>query len=314
MSSAIGKRVWIAGDRGMLGSALVRRMAGEGSQLISAERAELDFRRQAEVEAFLQRQRPDVVVVAAGTVGGIAANAAYPADFLQDNLLIAANIIGAAHAADVQRLLYVSSSCSYPKCAAQPIVEDALLSGPLEPTNEAYATAKIAGVQLTRAYHTQHGRDYFVAVPTNLYGPGDRFDLERGHVLAALMRKAHEAKRFGRSEIAVWGSGMPLREFLHVDDCADALIHLLMHYRGGGEFNVGSGEEISILELAQTICEVVGFRGHITHDRSKPDGTRRKLLDCSRLQALGWEPRISFREGVQQTYRWYLDHMVEEPA
>lgn len=314
MHALTGRRIWVAGHRGMVGSAIVRRLGREDCEILTIGRELLDLRRQREVEDFLGDARPDIVIVAAGTVGGIAANAKQPAYFISDNLLIATNVITAAKAAAVPQLLYLSSSCAYPKFAEQPIREEALLSGPLEPTNEAYAIAKIAGVQLVQAFRHQFGCNYFAATPTNLYGPGDCFDPERSHVLAALIRKTHEARTTGTSKLVVWGSGAPLREFMHVDDCADALLHLLKNNHEHAVVNVGSGEEVSILELTHLVCEVVGFRGRIVHDRSRPDGTPRKLLDCSRLHATGWRPRISLRDGIVATYRWYLQHYVGEEA
>ena len=310
----LGRRIWVAGHRGMVGSAIVRRLATEDCEILSVGREQLDLRRQREVEGFIAGARPDIIVVAAGTVGGIAANASRPADFINDNLLIATNIITAAHAAAVPRLLYLSSSCGYPKFAEQPIREEALLSGLLEPTNEAYAIAKIAGVQLAQAYRHQHGRDYFAATPTNLYGPGDCFHPERSHVLGALIAKAHEARISGAPELVLWGSGTPLREFMYVDDCADALVHLLKHNREHAVVNVGTGEEVSILELARMVCDIVGYCGRITNDLARPDGTPRKLLDCSRLRGMGWKPRIGLRDGIAATYRWYLQHHAGEEA
>lgn len=310
----LGRRIWVAGHRGMVGSAIVRRLATEDCEIVTACREQLDLRRQCEVEDFIAGARPDIIVVAAGTVGGIAANATRPADFISDNLLIAANIICAAHAAAVPRLLYLSSSCAYPKFAEQPIREEALLTGPLEPTNEAYAIAKIAGVQLVKAYRQQHARDYFAAVPTNLYGPRDCFDPERSHVLSALIRKAHAARVTGAPDLVLWGSGTPQRELMHVDDCADALVHLLKHNREHAVVNVGSGEEISIIELARMVCDIVGYCGGITNDLTRPDGTPRKLLDCSRLREMGWKPRIGLRDGIAATYRWYLQHHAGEEA
>ena len=301
-----GKRVWVAGHRGMVGSALVRRLATEDCRVLTASRAETDLTRQAEVEAWLERERPDVVIVAAAKVGGILANATYPADFLVQNLQIETNIIAAAHRVGVEKLLFLGSSCIYPRLAPQPMTEEALLTGPLETTNEWYAIAKIAGIKLCQAYRRQHGDDFIAAMPTNLYGPGDNFDLASSHVLPALIRKAHEAKLGGASELVVWGTGVALREFMHVDDCADALVHLLKHYSGESHLNVGTGEEISIRELAALIAEIVGFRGTITLDRSKPDGTPRKLMDSSKLRALGWSPRIGLRDGIAATYGWYL--------
>lgn len=314
MYQLAGKRVWVAGHRGMVGSALVRRLASEQCDLLLADRAELDVIRQADVEAFVARGRPDVIIIAAGRVGGIEANRRYPADFLADNLLIAANIVRAAHHNDVERLVYLGSSCIYPKLARQPIDEDALLSGFLEPTNEPYAIAKIAGLKLVEAYAKQHGRSYIAAMPPNLYGPGDRFDLENGHVLAALMRKAHEARERGARELVVWGSGAPMREFMHVDDCANALVYLTKNYLSGGHINVGPGEEISIRDLACLICDVVAFEGEIVHDPSKPDGTPRKIMDSSRLSAMGWAPRIPLRDGIASTWRWYRDMQERVPA
>lgn len=304
-----GKRIWVAGHRGMVGSALVHRLAGEGCEIITAGRDTLDLRRQAETEAWVAANRPDTIILAAARVGGILYNATYPADFIYDNLAIEANIIQAAHLNGVGKLLFLGSSCIYPKYAEQPIDEDALLTGPLEPTNEWYALAKIMGVKLAQAYREQHGSDFISAMPTNLYGPGDNFDLATSHVLPALLRKAHEAKLAGDSEIVIWGTGKPRREFLHVEDCADALVHLLKVYSGREHINVGAGEDIAILELAQLVAEVVGFKGTITCDLSKPDGTPRKLLNSRRLNALGWKPRISLRNGIEQVYRWYLDRL-----
>jgi GDP-L-fucose synthase len=297
-----GKRVWVAGHRGMVGSAVVRRLASEDCEVVTAGRDRVDLKRQADVEAFVARTRPDAIVLAAAKVGGILANDTYPADFLYDNLAIEANIIAAAHAADVNRLLFLGSSCIYPKFADQPIREEALLTGPLEPTNEWYAIAKIAGIKLCQAYRRQHGRDYVSAMPTNLYGPGDNFDLATSHVMPALIRKAHEAKVTGAEEIVVWGTGTPRREFLHVDDCADALVFLLKTYSGDLHVNVGSGEDISILDLTRLVCDVVGYDGRITHDLTKPDGTPRKLMSADRLRGMGWAPRIALEDGVRATY------------
>ncbi|MGN6487999.1 MAG: GDP-L-fucose synthase family protein [Devosia sp.] len=306
MYALAGKRIWVAGHRGMVGAAVLRRLAAEGCTVLTATRSELDLTRQAEVERFVREARPDAIVLAAARVGGILANASQPADFLHENLAIASAVFGAAHAGGVDRLLFLGSSCIYPRLAPQPISEDALLTGPLEPTNEGYAIAKIAGIKLAQAFRRQHGRDYISAMPTNLYGPGDRFDLVGGHVLAALLRKAHEAK-LGRAEtLTVWGSGRPRREFLHVDDCADALVFLLQHYSGAAPVNVGSGDELSILELARLVCRVVGYGGRIVLDRSKPDGTPRKLLDSTKLRAMGWAPRIGLEAGIADTYRWFV--------
>ena len=302
-----GKRVWVAGHRGMVGSALVRRLQREGCNIITASREEVDLTRQDQVEAFVARTKPEAVFVAAAKVGGILANDSYPVEFLYDNLAIAANVIHAAAEARVEKLLFLGSSCIYPKFASQPIAEEELLTGPLEPTNEWYAIAKIAALKLCQAYRRQYGYDFISAMPTNLYGPGDNFDLAGGHVLPALLRKAHEAKVKGDGEILIWGSGTPRREFLHVDDAADALVHLMTHYSGMSHINVGSGEDITILDLVTKIADVVGFNGAIVLDHSKPDGTPRKLLDTSRLRALGWAPRIGLEEGLEMTYRWYLD-------
>lgn len=303
-----GKRVWVAGHRGMVGSAVVRRLATEGCEVITAGRDTVDLKRQAEVEAFLGDARPDAIVMAAARVGGILANDTYPADFLYDNLVIEANIIEAAHRNDVDRFLFLGSSCIYPKLAPQPIPEDALLTGPLEPTNEWYAIAKIAGIKLAQAYRRQHGRDYISAMPTNLYGPGDNFDLSSGHVMPALIRKAHEARQRNAKSITIWGTGTPRREFLHADDCADALVFLLKSYSGHEHINVGSGEDVTILELTRLVCRVVGFEGEIIHDLSKPDGTPRKLMSADRLRGMGWSPRISLEQGLRSTYEWFLSN------
>jgi GDP-L-fucose synthase len=301
-----GKRVWVAGHRGMVGSAIVRRLAREKCTVLTVERRDMDLRDAAAVGRWLLDHRPDAVVLAAAKVGGILANATYPADFLYDNLLIETSIIGGSHAAGVNRLLFLGSSCIYPKLAPQPIPENALLTGPLEPTNEWYAIAKIAGIKLAQAFRHQHGRDYISAMPTNLYGPGDNYDLGGSHVLPALIRKAHEARLAGAETITLWGSGTPRREFLHVDDMADASVFLLREYSGDEHVNVGFGSDVSILEAAQLVCEVVGFGGGIALDRDKPDGTPRKLMDSARLNALGWQPRIGLREGLGDAYAAFL--------
>jgi GDP-L-fucose synthase len=302
-----GKHVWIAGHQGMVGSALVRRLRCEDCSILTAGRGELDLRRQDQVETWLQSHRPDAVIVAAAKVGGILANSTWPGQFLYDNLVIAANVVEAARRGEVQKLLFLGSSCIYPKLAPQPIAEDALLSGPLEPTNEWYAVAKIAGLKLAEAYRRQYGVDFISAMPTNLYGPHDNFDLTSSHVLPALIRKAHMAKRSGASELRIWGTGTPRREFLHVDDCADALIFLLKTYSDAQHVNVGSGEDLTIFELARTVCDVVGYPGEIICDRSKPDGTPRKLMSADKLRSMGWRPTIGLREGVAKTYAWFLD-------
>jgi GDP-L-fucose synthase len=300
-----GKRVWVAGHRGMVGSAIARRLAGEQCEILTVDRSEVDLRSQAQAEAWIRAAKPQAVFLAAAKVGGILANATYPADFLYDNLMIEANVMEACHRAGAEKLMLLGSSCIYPKFADQPIREDALLTGALEPTNEAYAIAKITGIKLAHAYRQQHGCDFISAMPTNLYGPGDNFDLTSGHALAAIIRKAHEARRNGDREIVIWGSGKPRREFLHVDDCAEACVHLMEHYSGGSHVNVGFGEDIAILDLARLVCEIVGFAGSIAHDLSKPDGTPRKLMNIDRIQALGWSPRIDLRSGVASTYAWF---------
>ncbi|MBU2135726.1 MAG: GDP-L-fucose synthase [Alphaproteobacteria bacterium] len=301
-----GKRIWVAGHRGMVGSAVVRRLATEGCDVLTTGRDQLDLRRQAEVEAWVDHARPDAVILAAAKVGGILANDTYPADFLYENLMIEANIIHAAHRADVEKLLFLGSSCIYPKEAPQPIPESALLTGPLEPTNEWYAIAKIAGIKLAQAYRRQHARDFISAMPTNLYGPGDNFDLNTSHVLPALIRKAHEAKMAGDDHITIWGTGAPRREFLHADDCADALIFLLLRYSGHEHVNVGSGEDVTILDLARLVCDVVGFSGEIRTDSSKPDGTMRKLMSGDILTGMGWTPRIALSDGLSRVYTTFL--------
>lgn len=303
-----GKRVWVAGHRGMVGSALVRRLAAEDCEIVTVERDEVDLTRQAETEAWMAAQRPEVVFLAASKVGGIVANDSYPTDFLYENLMIEANVMHAALAVGVAKLLFLGSSCIYPKLAPQPMAEDALLTGPLEPTNEAYAIAKIAGVRLAQAMRRQHGVDFISAMPTNLYGPEDNFDLQSSHVLPALIRKTHEAKAAHAAELVVWGSGAPRREFLHVDDCADALVHMMRSYSAAQHLNVGSGEDIAIANLARMVCEVVGFDGAIAFDQSKPDGAPRKLMDVTRLHATGWRHRIGLRQGIASTYEWFLRH------
>ncbi|WP_296584802.1 GDP-L-fucose synthase [Xanthobacter sp.] len=303
-----GKTVWVAGHRGMVGSAIVRRLGREGCEVITASRSEVDLKDQAAVRAFVERTRPNAVFLAAAKVGGILANDTYPADFLYDNLMIEANIIEASHRFGVEKLLFLGSSCIYPKMAPQPITEDSLLTGPLEPTNEWYAVAKIAGIKLAQAYRRQHRSDFISAMPTNLYGPGDNFDLNSSHVMPALIRKAHEAKLRGDKEIVMWGTGTPRREFLHVDDCADACVLLMKVYSDDTHVNVGSGDDVTILDLTRTVCDVVGFTGEIVHDLSKPDGTPRKLMSADRLRALGWAPSIPLREGISASYRWFLEN------
>jgi len=305
-----GKRVWVAGHRGMVGAALLRRLRAENCTLLTAPRNTLDLTRQAEVERWMDENRPEAVFLAAARVGGIMANSRYPAEFIYDNLMIEANIIRAAHRAGVEKLLFLGSSCIYPKLAPQPITEAALLTGPLEPSNEAYAIAKIAGIKLCQAFRSQYGCDFISAMPTNLYGPGDNFDLETSHVMPALMRKAHEAKLAGADQMVIWGTGRAQREFLHVDDAADALVHLMRHYSGKEPVNVGAGQDISIGELARLIADIVGFAGRIVNDSSKPDGTPRKLLSVEKLHELGWQPQIGLAEGLERTYRWFLENGV----
>lgn len=303
-----GKKIWIAGHRGMVGSAVARRLASEDCEIITADRNKLDLRRQSDVEAFVAAVRPDVVVMAAAKVGGILANDSFPAEFLYENLVIETNMFAAAHSANVERLLFLGSSCIYPRQAPQPIDESSLLTGALEPTNEWYAIAKIAGVKLAQAYRRQYGRDYISAMPTNLFGPGDNFDLQTSHVMPALMRKAHEAKLQNAESVTIWGTGKPRREFLHCDDCADALVFLLANYSDECVVNVGSGDDLSILELTRLVNEVVGFNGSIVNDLTKPDGTPRKLMSGAKLRSLGWTSRRTLKEGLEDTYRWFLEN------
>lgn len=302
-----GKRVYVAGHRGMVGSAVVRRLAQENCTVLTASRAEADLIEQSAVRDWFAREKPDVVVLAAAKVGGILANDSFPGDFLYENLMIEANVIEAARQQGVQKLLFLGSSCIYPKFADQPIAEDALLTGPLEPTNEWYAIAKIAGIKLCQAYRRQHSCDYISAMPTNLYGPGDNFDLTSSHVMPALIRKAHEAKLAGAGSITIWGTGTPRREFLHVDDLADACVFLLKTYSDGNHVNVGSGSDIPIYELAQLVCEIVGFAGEIVCDTTKPDGTPRKLMSSARITAMGWTPGIALGDGIVSAYHAFLE-------
>lgn len=297
-----GKRIWVAGHRGMVGGAVARRLASEPCEVITAGRDVVDLVNQAQVQDWMATTRPDAIILAAAKVGGIKANNDFPVDFLYENLMIEANILQAAHAADVRRVLFLGSSCIYPKFADQPIREDSLLTGPLEPTNEWYAVAKIAGIKLIQAYRQQYGRDWISAMPTNLYGPGDNYDLQSSHVLPALLRKFHAAKVAGAPSVELWGSGTPLREFLHCDDLADALVFLLQQYSGYDHINVGSGVEVTIRALAETIADVVGYDAALTFDASKPDGTPRKLMDSGRLHALGWNKARPLRDGIADTY------------
>ncbi|HEX4568802.1 MAG TPA: GDP-L-fucose synthase [Dongiaceae bacterium] len=300
-----GRRIFVAGHRGMVGSAIVRRLAGEGCEILTVGRGQVDLRRQQPAEDWIAAERPDAIIVAAATVGGILANASRPADFIYDNLAIETNLVHAAHEARVKKLLFLGSSCIYPKFATQPMAEDALLTGALEPTNEWYAIAKIAGIKLCQAYRKQHGADFISAMPTNLYGPGDNFDLASSHVVPALIRKIEEARLSGSPQVEIWGSGTPRREFLYVDDLADACVFLLKRYSGHDHINVGTGTDLTIRELAETIARVVGYRGGFTYDSSKPDGTPRKLLDISRLSALGWRASTSLEAGLKQSYDWF---------
>ncbi len=297
------KRIFVAGHRGMVGSAVVRRLKSENCDILTADRKTLDLRDEGTTTEWMLENKPDAVIMAAARVGGIVANNTYPVDFLQENLSIQNSVFAAAHAANVNRLLFLGSSCIYPKLAEQPIKEEALLTGPLEPTNEAYAIAKIAGIYSVRAYRRQYGRDWISAMPTNLYGPGDNYHLENSHVLPALLRKFHEANEQGTKFVQIWGSGTPLREFMHSDDLADALVFLLKNYSSDDHINVGSGEEVSIGELAQIIARETEYTGSLTFDASKPDGTPRKLMDSRKIFDLGWKPRVSLKDGIQKTYR-----------
>jgi GDP-L-fucose synthase len=312
--SGIRRRIWVAGHRGMVGSAILRRLAREDVEILSVDRRDVDLRERDAVRQWVARAKPDVIVLAAAKVGGILANNSYPVDFLFDNLAIETSVIQAAHLADVERLVFLGSSCIYPKFAPQPITEDALLTGPLEPTNEWYAIAKIAGIKMCQAYRRQYGRRYISVMPCNLYGKNDNFDLSTSHALPALIRKFHAAKIAGEPEVLVWGTGTPLREFLYVDDLADAVVFLMDHYDGSEPINCGAGSDISIRQLAELIGRVTGFEGKLVFDTSKPDGTPRKLMDSSRLRALGWRPKTSLDDGIRQVYRWFVQTKASEPA
>src|SRR5262245_3348996 len=303
-----GRRIWVAGHAGMVGSALVRRLARVHAEILTAGKSLLDLRNQGAVSRWISDHRPHAIFVAAARVGGIEANRTRPAEFLFDNVMIAANIIHAAAEAGVEKLMFLASSCFYPREAAQPIREASVLMGPFEPTNERYAVAKLAGAKLCQAYRRQYGKDFVAVVPTNLFGPGDNFDLSSGHVIPALMRRMHEAKRNGSSSIDLWGTGKPLREFLHVDDAADALVFLMERYSEEGIINVAGGEEVSIAALAVQIAAITGYAGQIYFDTSKPDGMPRKVLDASRVRALGWRPAITLQEGLERTYKWFRSH------
>jgi GDP-L-fucose synthase len=301
-----GCRVWIAGHRGMVGSALVRRLEREPVTLLTADRAALDLRRQDAVEAWVAQNRPDVIIIAAARVGGIKANDAYPVDFLYDNLAIQTNILRTAAEQGVARVMVLGSSCVYPKHAEQPIREETLLTAPLEPTNQWYALAKISAMKLAESYRRQHGRDFISVVPTNLYGPGDNFDLEQGHVISALMRKIHEAKQAGRASVEIWGTGSPKREFVFVDDAADGLVFLLQNYAEGAPINLAGGEEVSIRELASLLAEIIGYQGRFDFLTDLPDGMPRKLLDSRRISEMGWAPKTSLRDGLTATFDWFV--------
>ncbi|WP_138935438.1 GDP-L-fucose synthase [Roseovarius arcticus] len=310
MYDLTGKRVWVSGHGGMVGSALVRRLERESCEVLTSDRS-VDLRDPRAVREWMVANRPDAVIVAAARVGGIMANDTRPAEFIYDNLMIGANQIHEAHAAGVEKLLFLGSSCIYPKFAPQPIPEDALLTGPLEPTNQWYAIAKIAGIKLCQAYRAQHGADFISAMPTNLYGPGDNYDLTSSHVLPALLRKMHEAMEAKHATVEIWGSGTPLREFMHVDDLADACVFLLRNYSDDAHINVGSGIETSIRDLAQTIARVVGFEGKLRFDQTKPDGTPRKLMDSSRLRRLGWTPSTNLHDGIAEVYESFQSQQTE---
>ncbi len=308
-------RIYVAGHAGLVGAAILRRLHAEGcTNLLTRPRADLNLTRHEQVDEFFARQRPAYVFLAAARVGGILANDTYPADFIRENLLIQTHVIDAAWRHGARKLLFLGSSCIYPKLAPQPMPEDCLLTGPLEPTNSAYAIAKIAGLEMCAAYRRQHGFNAIALMPTNLYGPGDNFDLQNAHVLPALLRKMHAAKIGGAAQVEIWGSGRPRREFLYVNDLADAAVFLMCNYDAGGLINVGVGEDVSIRELAELIRDVVGYQGELRFDAGKPDGTPRKLLDVSRLSALGWQARTPLRAGIEQTYAWYLEHRAARDA
>jgi GDP-L-fucose synthase len=305
----ITSKIFVAGHRGLVGSAIVRRLERGGfANVLTRSRSELDLTDAVAVEGFFSAERPEYVFLAAAKVGGIQANSRYPVDFLRENLLLQTHVIGAAYRHGARKLMFLGSSCIYPKHAPQPMSEDCLLTGALEPTNEAYAIAKIAGLELCKAYRRQHGFNAVAVMPTNLYGPGDNFNLENAHVLPALLRKCHEARLQKAKSMVVWGSGTPRREFLHVDDLADACLYLMLHYDEEGLINIGWGEDVSIRELAEMITRVVAFEGGLTFDASRPDGTPRKLLDTTRLTNLGWKPRIALEAGLRSTYEWYMRH------
>lgn len=305
-----GKKVWVAGHKGMAGSAIVRRLASEDCEILTVDRQTLDLSRQADVEEWLATNKPDTIFLAAATVGGIMANTLRPAEFLHDNLMIESSVIHGAYRAGVSKLLFLGSSCIYPKLAPQPIPESAMLTGPLETTNEWYAIAKIAGIKMCQAYRRQYGCDFISAMPTNLFGAGDRYDLEQGHVVAALIMKIAAAKHLSKDTVELWGTGTPRREFLYVDDMADALVFLMKNYSGEDHVNVGTGTDITILELAQMISRVAGWTGKFSLDTSKPDGTLRKVMDVSRLSAMGWKASTPIEDGMAHAYRWYAEQLA----
>ncbi len=305
-----GKRVWVAGHRGMVGSSMVRRLERENCEILTSTRQDADLSRQTEVEAWMEKNKPQAVFIAAATVGGILANSTRPAEFIHDNLTIETNIIHSAWKSGVEKLLFLGSSCIYPREAPQPMKEEYLLTGPLEPTNQWYAIAKIAGIKMCEAYRNQYGCDFISAQPTNLYGPGDNFNLEYGHVIPALIRKAHDATVAGAKEFTVWGSGRPKREFLYVEDLADALVFLMKEYSDDIHINIGSGEEVTIAELAALVAEIVGFKGHVGFDAEKPDGSPRKLVDIGKINEMGWSPKTSLEDGLAETCEWYLENLT----
>jgi GDP-L-fucose synthase len=312
--SGTRRRIWVAGHRGMVGSAILRRLAREDVEILSVDRRDVDLREKDAVQQWVAGAKPDVIILAAAKVGGILANNSYPVDFLLDNLAIESSVIQAAHQAGVDRLVFLGSSCIYPKFAPQPIKEDALLTGPLEPTNEWYAIAKIAGIKMCQAYRRQYDRSYISVMPCNLYGRNDNFDLSTSHALPALIHKFHAAKTAGKTEVVVWGTGTPLREFLYVDDLADAVVFLMDRYDSSEPVNCGAGSDVSIRHLAELIGRVIGFEGKLVFDINKPDGTPRKLMDSSRLAALGWRPQTSLEEGIREVYRWFVRSLASEPA
>ncbi|MCK5296096.1 MAG: GDP-L-fucose synthase [Alphaproteobacteria bacterium] len=304
-----GRKIWVSGHKGMVGSAIIRRLEAIDCEIVTVDRNKLDLLRQKEVEDWLSETKPDAVFVAAATVGGILANDTRPAEFLYNNLMIESNIIHSAYKNNVSKLLFLGSTCIYPKMAKQPIKETELLTGSLEPTNEWYAIAKIAGIKLCQAYMRQYGCNFISAMPTNLYGAGDNYDLETSHVLPALIRKAHEAKTKNQTELEVWGSGTPMREFLYVDDLADALVFLMENYSSESHINVGTGKDLTIRELAETVCRIVGFKGNLVFDAGKPDGTPRKLTDVSKINAIGWKASTNIEDGISKAYEWFLKNI-----